>query len=70
MENPIKSQALFNNVFNRGADGAIMPVAGIQKKGAGANDYIFGFNPVCNNALCCDNSCHIHITQKVAPSVW
>ena len=57
-------------MLNHGADGAIMPATGIHMKGAGANGYIFGINPICNNALCCDNSCYIHITQKVAPSVW
>ena len=57
-------------MLNHGADGAIMPATGIHMKGAGANGYIFGINPICNNALCCDNSCYIHITQKVAPSLW
>ena len=47
-----------------------MPAARIQMKGADANDYIFGFNPICDDALRCDNSCYLHITQKVAPSVW
>lgn len=37
---------------------------------ADAYDYIFGSDSICNNALRCDNSCYLHITQKVAPSVW
>lgn len=47
-----------------------MPAAEIQKKGAGADGYIYGLDPICNNALRCDNSCYLHIKQKVAPSVW
>lgn len=54
----------------QGANGAIMSAAGHLKKGAGANGYIFGLDPVCNYALCCYNSCYLHTTQKVAPSSW
>lgn len=57
-------------MLNQRADGAIMPAAGIPMKGAGANGYISGIDPICNNALRCDNSCYLHITQKVAPPVW
>ena len=57
-------------MLTQGADGAIMPAAGIPMKGAGADDYIFGLDPICNNALRCDNSCYLHIKQKAAPSVW
>lgn len=57
-------------MLTMGADGAIMPTAGHERKGVGANDYIFGLNPICDDALCRDNSCCLHITQKVAPSVW
>ena len=47
-----------------------MSAAGHLWKGAGANGYIFWSDSVCNYALRCDNSCYLHCTQKIAPSLW
>ena len=45
-----------------------MSAAGRYTKGAGANGYISGADPVCNYALRSYNSCYLHTTQKVALS--
>jgi hypothetical protein len=50
--------------------GRYIPAAEYFEKGAGANGYIFGFDPVCNYALRCYYSCDLCTTQKVAPSAW
>lgn len=39
-------------MLTRGANGAIMSVAGHLRKGAGANGYIQRFIHFCNYALC------------------
>lgn len=39
-------------------------------KGADAYGYIFGLKRICRNALRCDNSCYLHITQKVTYFRW
>ena len=57
-------------MLTKGVDGATTPATGMQKKGAGADDYSLGAIPICNHALRSDNSCYLHITQKVAPPVW
>ena len=64
------SSYIDNNILTQGADGAHTPAAGILTKGAGAYGYFFGSDPICNYALRSGNSCYLHITQKVAPSVW
>lgn len=57
-------------MLTKGTEGANMSAAGRLRKGAGANGYIYGLDPVCNYALRSNNSCYLHTTQKIAPSLW
>ena len=56
-------------MLTRGAVGVLCQPPD-ERKEAGAYGYILRSDSVCNYALRCDNSCYLHYTQKIAPSVW
>ena len=56
-------------MFTRGTVGALCQPPDTRKE-AGAYGHLFGSDPVRDYALRYCNSCYLHTTQKVAPSLW